>query len=489
MRIIAPLVTQLHFHTRAHRARVQLRAVLGASHIGAWVGSIAMLCVVLVAQLTMLPHRYTWYAALVGVTTLVWGGVWAWRQRHAPIIWRQLDHAYDWYSSVSTAVDYAHRHAHHPLAHAQYRTTLALIDATPARQLAIGWHQIWHGWVVWVIASGLLLALPTPFDAQLAARAEISRIAQQVANQIRTLPPISTPDAAAQSARQLAAATDAQQLLAQLDVTGQQLVTNQRQIQTLATVLNALQQTSDPARATQLLAHAATQLPTDVSAALADAHARAQAGDNGAFAQLNAALVQQQQTNAAWQRALADAKQQTQRVAQMSNPTTANQQADANAAAASSSQQQPNPQPSDASGATQSQAASSQQRPDPQPSDASGASQSQSGSATSAASDSAGNGSGSSTPASAAVISLYVPQLDATNVMQIPAQGEYATGSGDETLSSGGGLAAPALQYTYPDVVAAASQRATRAIADAQVSWSAQQTVTDYFAVLQEQAP
>jgi hypothetical protein len=446
-----------------------------------------MLCVVLIAQLTMLPHRYTWYAALVGVTTLVWGGVWAWRQRHAPIIWRQLDHAYDWYSSVSTAVDYAQRHAQHPLAQAQYRTTVALIDATPARQLVLGWHQIWHGWVVWVIASGLLLALPTPFDAQLAAQAEISRIAQQVANQIRTLPPISTPDMAEQSARQLAAATDAQQLLAQLDVTGQQLATNQRQIHALATALKTLQQAPDPARATQLLAHAATQLPADVSTALADAHARAQAGDDGAFAQLNAALAHQQQTNAAWQRAVADAKQQTQRVAQKSHTTTANQQTDATAA---SSQQRPNPQPSDASGATQSQTASSQQRPNPQPSDASGATQSQTGSdAPSAAADSAGNGSGSSTPASAAVVSLFVPQLDATNVMQIPAQAGNATGSGDEALSSGGGLAAPALQYSYPDIVAAASQHATRAIADAQVSWSAQQTVTDYFAVLQEQAP
>jgi hypothetical protein len=87
------------------------------------------------------------------------------------------------------------------------------------------------------------------------------------------------------------------------------------------------------------------------------------------------------------------------------------------------------------------------------------------------------------------VVSLFVPQLDATNVMQIPAQAGNATGSGDEALSSGGGLAAPALQYSYPDIVAAASQHATRAIADAQVSWSAQQTVTDYFAVLQEQAP
>ncbi|MFM7678007.1 MAG: hypothetical protein ACKO83_04070 [Roseiflexaceae bacterium] len=469
MRISAPLVTQLHLHTRAHRLRLQLRAVLGASQIGAWIGSGTMLCVVLVAQLTMLPNRYSWYAALVGVTTLVWLGVWGGRQRHAPVIWRQLDHAYDWYSSVSTAVDYAHRHAHHPLAHAQYRATLALIDATPARQLAMGWHQLWRGWVVWGVASGLLLALPTPYDAQITAQAEIRRIAQQVADQIRTLPPISTSDAAEQAAHQLAAATDAQQLLAQLDVTDQQLTTNQRQIQTLATVLSALQQTPDAARATQLLASTAAQLPADVRVALADAHARAQTGDDRAFAQLNAALAQQQHTNAAWQRALADAKQQTQRVAQLSNATSANQQANQQANAA---------------------AASSQQRSDPQSAAVSGAPQSQSGSvASSAAPNAAGNGSGSSTAANTALISLFVPQLDAIHVMQIPAQAARATGSGDEILTGGGGLAAPVGQYTYPDIVAAASQQAARAIADAQVAWSAQQTVTNYFAVLQEQAP
>ena len=61
MRISAPLVSQLHRHTRAHRTRLQLRALLGASQIGALIGSVAMLCVALVAQLIMLPHRYTWW--------------------------------------------------------------------------------------------------------------------------------------------------------------------------------------------------------------------------------------------------------------------------------------------------------------------------------------------------------------------------------------------------------------------------------------------
>ncbi len=476
MKRMSPLVAQLYQHTHAHRVRMLLQSVLASSVVGAWVGGVAMLCLALMVQLMMVSQRVVWYGALVGTTAIVWGGVWWWRQRRAPSIWRQLDRAYTWSSSVTTAVDYATMHAQYPLAAPQYRQTLAIIAATSANQLSLGWRHIWQGWVVWFVVGICALMMPTPFDAQLATQAQVQHIAQSLATQLRSLPPVTTSAAAQQQAAQIATAQDAEQLFAELDVAEQQLTNNQQQVQRLDAFLTALQQAPDAAQATDVLMQAAAQLPADMNAALADAHARAQAGDPDAYQQLEAQIVRQQQARAAWQNALAQAKQRTQHVAQTA------QTAQSNTAPSVPSGQSaaPGTTAPNAQGATGQPGGTAQ----------SGNTENQSGSGTaSTASGAAGNGSGGTGGTNASQVTLFVPQLDAAAVVTLPVQTSNASANGDETLTSGGGVAPATVQYTYADVVDRASQQATQAIADAHVSWSAQQTVSDYFAVLQEQAP
>lgn len=476
MKRMSPLVAQLYQHTHAHRVRMLLQSVLASSVVGAWVGGVAMLCLALTVQLMMVSQRVVWYGALVGTTAIVWGGVWWWRQRRAPSIWRQLDRAYTWSSSVTTAVDYATMHAQYPLAAPQYRQTLAIIAATSANQLSLGWRHIWQGWVVWFVVGICALMMPTPFDAQLATQAQVQHIAQSLATQLRSLPPVTTSAAAQQQAAQIATAQDAEQLFAELDVAEQQLTNNQQQVQRLDAFLTALQQAPDAAQAADVLMQAAAQLPADMNAALADAHARAQAGDPDAYQQLEAQIVRQQQARAAWQNALAQAKQRTQHVAQTA------QTAQSNTAPSVPSGQSaaPGTTAPNAQGATGQPGGTAQ----------SGNTENQSGSGTaSTASGTAGNGSGGTGGTNASQVTLFVPQLDAAAVVTLPVQTSNASANGDETLTSGGGVAPATVRYTYADVVNRASQQATQAIADAHVSWSAQQTVSDYFAVLQEQAP
>jgi len=473
MNRMSPLVAQLYQHTHAHRVRMLLQSVLASSVVGAWVGGVAMLCLALTVQLMMVSQRVVWYGALVGTTAIIWGGVWWWRQRRAPSIWRQLDRAYAWSSSVTTAVDYATMHAQYPLAAPQYRQTLAIIAATSANQLSLGWRHIWQGWVVWLVVGICALLMPTPFDAQLATQAQVQQIAQTLATQLRALPPVTTSAAALQQATQIATAKDAEQLFAELDVAEQQLTNNQQQVQRLDAFLAALQQTPDAAQAADVLTQAAAQLPADMSAALADAQARAQAGDPEAYQQLEAQIVRQQQVQAAWQNALAQAKQRTQHVEQASQTNTAPPVPSGQSAA-------PGTTAPNAQGATGQPGGTAQSGNTEH--------QSSSGSASSA-SGTAGNGSGGSGGTNASQVTLFVPQLDAAAVVTLSAQTSNASANGDETLTSGGGLAPAPVQYTYADVVDRASQRATQAMADAHVSWAAQQTVSDYFAVLQEQAP
>jgi hypothetical protein len=82
---------------------------------------------------------------------------------------------------------------------------------------------------------------------------------------------------------------------------------------------------------------------------------------------------------------------------------------------------------------------------------------------------------------------LFVPQLAANTTITL--QSPQSSATGETTLTDGGGLDAPALQYQYADVVNQAQQQAAQAIADAHIPWTAQQTVRDYFTVLQESTP
>ena len=81
-----------------------------------------------------------------------------------------------------------------------------------------------------------------------------------------------------------------------------------------------------------------------------------------------------------------------------------------------------------------------------------------------------------------------MPQLDGTQLLTVPAQGESAP---SQTVlrpnTDGGAPAAPSQQYAA--VVEDAARTANQAIVSNQIPWAGQATVRDYFAVLQQEAP
>jgi hypothetical protein len=98
-----------------------------------------------------------------------------------------------------------------------------------------------------------------------------------------------------------------------------------------------------------------------------------------------------------------------------------------------------------------------------------------------------GNGSGGGSGGATAT-QLFVPQLNGTQLLTVPAQGESAA---SQTVlrpnTTDGAPVAPTQQYAA--VVADAARTANQAIVSNQIPWSGQATVRDYFAALQQEAP
>jgi hypothetical protein len=83
---------------------------------------------------------------------------------------------------------------------------------------------------------------------------------------------------------------------------------------------------------------------------------------------------------------------------------------------------------------------------------------------------------------------LFVPQVDGTQVLTIPALGDATTGQTVFRPNPNGGTTMEATQQ-YAAVVADAARTANQAIVSNQSPWTGQATVRDYFAVLQQEAP
>ena len=422
-----------------------------------------LIVVTITAQFMALPHRSYWLVAVLiaWVSSVVC--VCIWRARQIPNRWRRLDLAYGWQSALATAAFFA-TSANHPLADAQYQTTLTVIAATPARQL-----RVWSLRRGWALAGALCLlvgawVLPTPFDRQIAQQQQFQQLAQSVAQQLQKLPPIVPIDANA-----LATSPDPQTLVAQLNATTAQVTAQAQSNQQLQRLIPQLQQ-APPAQQQSLLVAAQPSLGAAQTAAVQQALTQAQQGNLAPLQALADQAQAQAQVTNQWQQALSDAKNQT--LAQSQS-----------GASTSQSVATPAPPATNQSGTSANQSGTSANQSGTS-ANQSGTSANQSGTGTG---QPGGNGSGSGSGGATAT-QLFVPQLDGTQLLTVPAQGESAP---SQTVlrpnTTDGAPVAPTQKYAA--VVADAARTANQAIVSNQIPWSGQATVRDYFAALQQEAP
>ena len=465
-------IAHLTHVTRLHRWRwwwaTLVQAALPLS-VGFVVGLLGLLGA---AQLVAVPARLAWVWGIVIIWLVSVAGLCGWRIWQAPNMWRCLDRAYGWQSALATAVFFA-TPTNHPLVNDQYQATLALIAATPAHQLPV-WSRrtgIWGGIVLLVLVGAC--TLPTPFDQQIAQQQQFQQLAQSVAQQLQQLPPLVNIDPSA-----LATSPDPQTLVAQLNAASTQVATQAQASQQLQRLIAALPAAS-PAQQQALLAAAQSALGAAQTAALQQALTQAQQGNTAPLQALaNQAQAQSQAANQ-WQQALADAKNQTLAQSQSGAPT-------------SQSGSTTVPPATNQSGTSANQSGTSANQSGTS-ANQSGTSANQSGTNANQSSTGTGqpggNGSGSGSGSGGATATqLFVPQLDGTQLLTIPAQ---TNGAPSQTVlrpnTNGGATLAPTQQYAA--VVADAVRTANQAIVSNQIPWSGQATVRDYFAALQQEAP
>ena len=467
----SPIINELRACTTRHRRRVWQHALLVTGVWPSWLGVVLCVCIAGTAQFTMVAQRELWMLIGLMVVGISWCGVFWWQRRHAPSIWQELDRHYAWAHSTTTAADFADKHTTHPFAITQFQQTLTRVAATPAHALYIWQRHAVMGWIVCVLAGVATLVMPTPFDAMIANQVHTRALAQTIAQRVAELPPVDAQLDAQQLADTLQHATDAQQLVAQLDVATQQMTQTQQQLQQYASAADQLARAPDHASADAIMA-ASNQLSTAQQDALRTAYAQAQSGNPEAFNTLQADITRQQQAADQWQRALAAATQQAMQAANAS--PTASKNAPASSQPAPPQSGNSANQPSD--GATANTTTGNGTTP------ANGnAGAGQSGGDNTA---SGGAGMGNAPANFPPAVSVFVPQVDANNVVTLTSPDSAA--NGESTLVNGGGLAAPAAQYAYTEIVAQAAQQAAHAISDAQIPWDSQQVVREYFAALQE---
>ena len=492
-------ITKLTHVTRPHRWRywwvmlVQATMQLSIGLAG------CLLALIITAQLVALPARFAWVLGVLLLWVIGIAGLFGWRNWQVPSIWRRLDQAYGWHSALATALFFTSAPPTQLLADAQYQATLDLITTTPARQL-----PVWSRRMTLSGASMLLLFvgacyLPTPFDAQIAQQRQFQQLAQSVAQKLQQLPPLVPIDATA-----LTNSPDPQTLVAQLNATTAQVTAQAQASQQLQRLIPQLQQAA-PAQQQALLAASQSILGTAQTTALQQALTQAQQGNPAPLQALTDQAQRQSQAANQWQQALSDAKNQTLAQSQSGAPTsqspttpapaTTNQNSTSANQSGSSASQSGSSASQNGSSASQSGSSASQSGSSASQSGSStsqsGSSASQSGSSTSqngtGTGQAGGNGSGSGNGSTIGT-QLFVPQVDGTQVLTIPALGDATTGQTVLRPNPNGGTTIEATQQ-YVAVVADAARTANQAIVSNQIPWAGQATVRDYFAVLQQEAP
>jgi len=450
---------------------VWLHALVVAGVWPSWVGVILCMCIAATAQVMMIAHRAQWVLVGLLVVGISWCGVFWWQRRQAPSIWQELDRHYAWAHSTTTAASFADKHATHPFAITQFQHTLTRIAATPAHALRIGHrHHVW-GWLVCGLAIAITMKMPTPLDAAIANQAYTRALAQTIAQRVAELPAVDAQTDGQQLADALEHATDAQQLVAQLDVATQQMTQTQQQLQQFASAADQLAQAPNQARADAIMA-ASNQLSPAQQDALRAAYAQTQSGSPDAITTLRTDITRQQQAADQWQRTLAAAQQQAMQAA--NTPATDSTRASA------ANQPAPAQPGNDANQPNNDARANTTAGNGATPANTTAGSAQSGGDNTAAGGAGMGNAAADLPPA----VSVFVPQVDANNVVTLTSPDSAA--NGESTMANGGGLAAPSPQYTYREIVAQAAQQAAHAISDAQIPWNAQHVVREYFAALQE---
>jgi hypothetical protein len=366
---------------------------------------------------------------------------------------RRLDASYGWQSALITMVDTARRNDE--IAVSQRTHTIALLTSTPAKRLPL---PTLYGWVLLIVVSLVAVMLPTPFDEQISAQQQLRTVAQSTAdalNDLPSLPEMNLPIVQ----QQLASASDAQGLLATLTQA-------QSTIDRAQTANQAWQQALNQARsedASQIDAQTLNALTSEQRAQLDAAIAARQQGDMQPLNELQAAAQTRSQSLTEWQQALRQSAAQTR--AQAPNQFAMNPA------------QNPGQQGTGQQGTGQQgtgQQGTGQQGTGQQGASGEGANQQ-------------GAGAGAGTGAGGESVSLFVPGLNEGEMLDIPTANDGEGGRDTQTSDTVGTDVQGTL--TYADVVRQASEQANQAIESAQIPWTSEGIVRDYFRQLQGEQP
>jgi hypothetical protein len=377
------------------------------------------------------------------------------RWRHIALQ-RRLDVAYGWQSALTTMVDFDTRHD--PIVIAQRHQIIDKIKTTPPRQLPLPTPRVWISWVFLLLVSAVVASMPTAFDQQRLAQQQIRAVAQSTVATLAALPDV--PDInLPMLQQQLADANDAQGLLATLTQA-------QSTIDRAQTANQAWQQALNQARTAdgdQIDAQTLNAFTAEQRAQLDAAIAARQQGDMQPLNDLNAAAQSRSQTLAEWQQALRQSATQTRAQAPSQfamNPTQ------------NTGQQDTGQQGTSGEGAS-GEGASGE--------GASGEGASGEGASGEGGTGGAGSGSGGDT------VSLFVPGLSEGELLDIPTSNVGEGGRDTQTSDTAGANAGATV--TYADVLRQASEQANQAIESAQIPWTSEGIVRDYFRQLQGEQP
>jgi hypothetical protein len=354
---------------------------------------------------------------------------------------RRLDVAYGWQSALTTMVDFDTRHD--PIVIAQRDQSIDIIKTTPARQLPLPTPRVWMSWMLLLLVSVVVASMPSAFEQQRRAQQQIRAVAQSTVATLAALPDV--PDInLPMLQQQLADANDAQGLLATLTQA-------QSTIDRAQTANQAWQQALNQARTAdgdQIDAQTLNAFTGEQRAQLDAAIAARQQGDMQPLNDLNAAAQSRSQTLAEWQQALRQSATQTRAQAPSQfamNPTQNTGQQD-------TGQQ-----------GTSGEGASGE------------------GASGEGGTGGAGSGSGGDT------VSLFVPGLSEGELLDIPTSNVGEGGRDTQTSDTAG--ANVSATVTYADVLRQASEQANQAIESAQIPWTSEGIVRDYFRQLQGEQP
>jgi hypothetical protein len=436
---------------RRHIVRMLFVEYVQASTRPALVASGVIGLLVLLSQLMPLEWRNVLILLVVVLWLLASWIIHYLRWRRIALA-RRLDVAYGWQSALTTMIDVAQRDD--AIAVSQRAHTIALLNTTPANRLSIPALYIW---ALLIVAGVVAVVIPSPFDQQIIAQQQLRTVAQATADALTELPAV--PDMnLPMLQQQLASASDAQGLLATL--TQAQATLDRAQ-----TANQAWQQALNQARtadANQLDLATLNALTGDQRTQLDAAIAARQQGDMQPLNDLQAAAQSRTQSLAEWQQALRQSAAQARAQAPNQfalNPTQ-------NAGQQGTGQQGTGQQGTGQQGTGQQETG-------------------QQGSGNGASQD--GGGAGAGTGAGDNRISLFMPGLNDGEMLEIPTTNDSEGGRDTQTTDTAG--ANEPVTLTYADVVRQASEQANQAIESAQISWTSEGIVRDYFRQLQGEQP